>query len=333
MRNLVYFSPVASHPVGGIKVFYRHTEQINGGLGGDRWRAQVYHWTQPGFSCDWFGHRAALKQDAGFDPRLHFAVLPECHLWDFWRQLSQHGVHYAIFVQNGYLIGGNPQLSHDDLLQAYRKASLIFTISDDTAECVRLVAPDCAHKIVPVRYPIPSALFHGGDEKETLITYMPRKMPDHARLLRLFLQRGLPTGWRLMPLDGIPEAEVAAALRRSSVFLSFCGFEGLPMPPAEAALCGNHVVGYTGQGGLDYWHPDLFTEVPMGDIRGFARAVLELVERLEARQRLGLPRLSEPAQLVVESLRVRFSEERTGAGLARLLERVDEVMDLAALPR
>ena len=33
------------------------------------------------------------------------------------------------------------------------------------------------------------------------------------------------------------------------IFLSFSSLEGLGLPPVEAALAGNHVIGYTGEGG------------------------------------------------------------------------------------
>jgi hypothetical protein len=326
VRSLVYFSPVASRPVGGIKVFYRHTELVNDGLGRDDWRAQVFHWEQPEFACDGFAHRTAFRTEGRIDAATDFPLLPECHLHGFWRQLADHGVRYGIFVQNAYLIGADPALSAEDLLQAYRRASLILSISEDTAACVRLFAPEAAHKIVPVGYALPAEVFHDVAEKENLIAFMPRKMHEHARLVMLFLQRRLPADWRVVSIDGVPEAEVAATLRRSKVFMSFCGFEGLPMPPAEAALCGNHVVGYAGQGGREYWDPLLFTEVPTGDIRGFVEAVLRVVERLDGRRRLGLPHLSDEQRVALESLKSRFSTERTRAGLAALLARADDAM-------
>ena len=326
MRNLVYFSPVAHHPVGGIKVFYRHAEAING-LGTNDWRAQVFHWEQPDFACNWFAHQTALKTDGTFEAVSDVPILPECHLWNFWRQFSDNGVRYGIFVQNGFLIGANRGLGLDEVAQAYRQASLILVISDEAAECVRLFVPECAHKIVPVRYAIPSTLFHLPDgEKENLITFMPRKLAEHAQLVSMFLQPALPAGWRIAPIDGLPEAEVAATLRRSKIFMSFCSLEGLPMPPAEAALCGNQVVGYTGQGAREYWAPGLFTEVPMGDIRGQVAAVLRLVDRLDARQRLGLPHLDDEARIALETTRARFSVGREAATLKALLARADEAL-------
>ena len=324
MRNLIYFSPVATQPIGGVKVFYRHASLINE-LKLDDWRAQVFHMEQPAFTCDWFKHQTATKTDGVFHAVSDFAILPECHLWSFWRQLLDINVRYGIFVQGGYLIGANPSVSMEELSLAYDKASLILTISDDTAECVRLFAPESAHKIVHVRYSIPADLFHDCSEKQNLITFMPRKMPEHSRLVLIFLQRLLPSNWAIVPIDGLPEAEVAATLRKSKIFMSFSSLEGLPMPPAEAALCGNYVVGYTGQGALEYWEPGLFTEVAMGDIRTYVREVLQLVHRLDIRQRLGLANLDEQARIALESLKARFTIEQETARLRSFINRVNSL--------
>jgi glycosyltransferase involved in cell wall biosynthesis len=76
-------------------------------------------------------------------------------------------------------------------------------------------------------------------------------------------------------------AEVATKLGESKIFMSFSELEGLGLPPIEAALAGNLVVGYTGQGGKEYWHAPLFEEIANGDIRGFSQAVLNAIQRLD----------------------------------------------------
>ena len=41
----------------------------------------------------------------------------------------------------------------------------------------------------------------------------------------------------------------------------------LPLPPTEAALAGNQVIGYTGEGGGEYWKKPIFTEIKTGEIK------------------------------------------------------------------
>ena len=38
------------------------------------------------------------------------------------------------------------------------------------------------------------------------------------------------------------------------------------MPPLEAAIAGNKVIGYTGGGGKEYWNKPIFEEIQSGDI-------------------------------------------------------------------
>ena len=46
------------------------------------------------------------------------------------------------------------------------------------------------------------------------------------------------------------------------------------MPPIEAALAGNKVIGYTGEGGKEYWKKPIFTEIPNGNALKFVKEIL-----------------------------------------------------------
>ena len=48
------------------------------------------------------------------------------------------------------------------------------------------------------------------------------------------------------------------------------------MPPIEAALAGNIVLGYPGWGGREYWHEPNFRSVRFGDMRDFVRKFHEV---------------------------------------------------------
>ena len=56
--------------------------------------------------------------------------------------------------------------------------------------------------------------------------------------------------------------------------MSFSELEGLGLPPIESALCGNFVIGYTGEGGKEFWDLPIFDEVFSGDLRTFANKVI-----------------------------------------------------------
>lgn len=329
MKRLVYFCPATDKPAGGVKVIYRHAEIVNAMRFKD-WNAEIFHWDDPQFRCTWFDHHAPIKTSNAFLSGEHFALLPECHLLDFGRQLASLNVRYGIFVQNAYLIGANdPRVN---LLQAYGDAEVILTISDDTAECVKLLFPEHARKIVPVRYSISSLFSKYEGPKENLITFMPRKMGEHARLVMLFLSRQLPSHWRIAAIDGMSERDVVAHLQRSKIFMAFSALEGLPVPPVEAALCGNHVIGYTGEGGKEYWNPALFTEIEMGNIRHFAEEVLNKVREFD--NHFSGPttdsRVREKAAR--DNLRELFSREREECMLHEALCQIDNVMTTLTSP-
>jgi hypothetical protein len=325
MRRLVYFSPLSPNPSGGVKVIYRHVDLINA-MARPHATAAVYHFDGPGRQCDWYEGTVTLKTDPMFLADRDFVVLPECHLQDFWQRFSEQSIRYAIFVQNAYLVGSGAPW--EAIASAYRRASLILSISDDTTMCLQALFPELSARIVPVRWSLSPERFRPIPDPPKVISFMPRRMGDHAMNVRLHLRGRLPNGWALRPIDGLKETQVAQALASSRIFMAFSGLEGLALPPAEAALCGNRVVGYHGQGGREYWDSALFREVAVGDIRGFAAAVLEevdVIEREVASGRPDAPRI-ESMRIARNLLAWRFSPEREAALLRAFVDRALDCM-------
>ena len=46
-------------------------------------------------------------------------------------------------------------------------------------------------------------------------------------------------------------------------------------------MCGNHVIGYTGQGGKEFWTTPIFDEVLQGDLRTFSTKVLNKINQFQ----------------------------------------------------
>lgn len=57
--------------------------------------------------------------------------------------------------------------------------------------------------------------------------------------------------------------------------------EGLGLPPLEAALSGNKVIGYSGQGGKEYWIKSIFKEVENGDVIELTNSILHEIANLD----------------------------------------------------
>ena len=51
------------------------------------------------------------------------------------------------------------------------------------------------------------------------------------------------------------------------------------MPPVEAALAGNQVIGYTGEGGNEYWKKPLFTKINSGEINKFVKTIINRINK------------------------------------------------------
>ncbi len=290
--EIVYLSPAVNIPIGGIKVIYRHSEMLNrAGIA-----SSVFHPEDAAFSCNWFEHNATIRsgkrklfrkkhemyEKTRFDPKTDFIVIPEVWANQIGSQCIQRNLRYGIFVQNGYMIhqGGKKNIAL--LNTVYEKADLILSISEDTTEILKLSFPSLnQNKICRVIPNIPDEFKGQRPPKKKIITYMPRKLARHAEMIHFFLEQALPQDWKLIAIDNKSEKEVVALLKESSIFLSFCEAEGFALPPIEAAMAGNLVVGYTGEAAKEYFKLPTFNEVYCGDLVDFVCKVKNTLSHLQ----------------------------------------------------
>ena len=68
-------------------------------------------------------------------------------------------------------------------------------------------------------------------------------------------------------------------LKNSKIFLSFSNLEGFGLPPLEAAVMGNIVIGYTGQAGKEYWNIPIFKKIEQGDILSFVEVIKATIKK------------------------------------------------------
>lgn len=109
---------------------------------------------------------------------------------------------------------------------------------------------------------------------------------------------------------------MADLLQRSKIFISFSHFEACLLPPLEAVLSGNQAIGYTGQGGKEYWLPGIFEEIESGNVAGFAQSILTKVRALDA-----LPDLSIDQERILK-LNFPYGEGRELQDMQRLIHRM-----------
>ena len=109
-------------------------------------------------------------------------------------------------------------------------------------------------------------------------------------------------------------------MQKSKIFLSFSELEGFGLPPVEAVLCGNSVIGYTGEAGKEYWEPPIFDEVFSGDLRTFANKVINKVKDFDKNNYV-----FDKFKPYVNKLAEKYSVEKEQKSLKSLIEKIKEI--------
>tara|TARA_Y100000590_G_scaffold17788_1_gene21263 strand:- start:526 stop:1584 length:1059 start_codon:yes stop_codon:yes gene_type:complete len=300
--NIIYLNSIGKGPSGGIKTIYYHSEIINKlnikNITSEilhikkrkisKWNTSVkklfnipsktyFGWKAEDITVDkntktkWYKNNVRLKKNFSFYKERDFIIFPEIFAHFAKKLCIENKIPYAIFVQNGYLL--NSTSNYKTLDEVYKKAQFILSYSKDITKCIKLAFKSCDKKILRTNISINTNKFNLNCKKTNLITYMPRKLPTHSDNLIFFLRKNLPKSWRFKALHNLNEKDVFKYLLKSKIFLSFSDMEGLGMPPIEAAIAGNKVIGYPGRGGTEYWKKPIFTEIPHGNISKFIEEI------------------------------------------------------------
>ncbi len=278
----IYFDcPDNPTPIGGIKQIYRQVDVLaRNGV-----PAAVVH-ARRGFRCNWFANDTPVTYAADLRPTdADFLVLPESRPKG---EVSLHirfpGLRQVIFNQNCYLtfkdadvLAGVP----GDYRSPYEDPDTVavLTVSEDSARVLRFVFPSLHVGIV--RCGIDSAVFRYAEHKERMIAFVARKSKILREVLHGLRVRGSLAGFAVVPIDGLPQADVADIMRRCLVFLTAVSYEGFGLPPAEAMASGCVVVGFDGWGARQYFTSDTGFPVPNGDVVHYMTTVEDVLRRVD----------------------------------------------------
>jgi len=224
---------------------------------------------------DWYENKIFNSHNFNFDKKKDFIIVPE--IWAHFvtdLKFAEKGINYAIFVQGFYHM--NSTNNFISLKRSYEGAKLIITTSKYSVSYLKSMFPNIRKKIFKVNLSVDHNKFKI-KKKYNLITYMPRKLTEHSNLLLFYLKNLLPKNWKILPLINVSEKKIIKSLSVSKIFLSFSNFEGLGIPPIEAALSGNKVIGYVGGGGSEYWKKPIFIKVENGEIEDFAKKIIKSI--------------------------------------------------------
>ena len=306
--NIIYICTAEKGPSGGAKIVYDHSDHINR-LDIANVSSEVLHikkkkiskwntslkkalslsetnysgWNaedvsiSKNFRSKWFENDIRVRENFIFDKKKDFVIFPEIFAHLAKKFCIDKKIPYAIFALNGYTL--KPTNDYKSLEDCYRNAKFILSVSKNISNCIKLAFPYCINKILKSNLSVDANKFNLNIKKTNIITYMSRKLPQHSELVLFFLRRHLPKPWKIKTIHNYKEKKVFHYLLKSKIFLSFTHFEGLGMPPIEAALAGNKIIGYTGEGGKEIWKKPIFTEIPNGNILKFVNEILKNLKK------------------------------------------------------
>jgi glycosyltransferase involved in cell wall biosynthesis len=271
-RTVYYLCPDHGSPSGGVRAIYRHVDLLNE-AGIDA--AVLHH--RAGFACRWFEHSTRVL-DAGSVTLAARDVLVVPEIYGPYLDRLPDGPRLVAFNQNAYLTFA--RLAPGQRL-SYGRFEAALTVSEDSADYLRFAFSGLEVAVVPNS--IDCDLFHPSAEPPPRrLTMMPRKRRgEAAQILRLLGDR--LDGWEVAEIESLPEAEVAAQLRNSPIFLALGRQEGFGLPAAEAMASGCFVVGFPGFGGREIFGPECSAPVEDGDVLDAARQIAAAIERYESR--------------------------------------------------
>jgi hypothetical protein len=256
--------PDVSSPAGGVQKLYDHVDVLNRhGI-----EAAILHWKAP-YRAAWFSNQTSITYRSVSLERGDLLAVPEI----FGDALVSFapGVPRVSVNQNAhYTFMGvadrnrHPYTTSPDLLG-------VMVISENDRALISGLFPNL--DIRRVHYGFDPAVFYdSGCARGRVLSYMPRKRSDEIDVV-LRLAASALEDWEVIRIEGISQGQVADALRRSALFLSFSQREGFGMPPLEALACGCYVMGFDGFGGREYFDPRFTVRIEDGDLVAFGKAL------------------------------------------------------------
>jgi len=326
---IYYGCPDKDHPVGGIRVIYRHVDILNrNGLD-----AFVLHHYHP-FRCTWFENETRVAHEVRYPERSLPARTGRRALRAIGRPISLDpvpalklepgdvlvvpeimpglariapGLPKVIFNQNAqFTLKPYPaDVEREALVYSSPEVWGAIVVSEHDRRYLETLLPGL--RVRRVHYAVDPDLFEFTTEKKRQIAHMPRKNAEDVQqvLVRLRLS-GQLEGWDVVAIEGRSEAETAAILRESAVFLSSGHPEGFGLPAAEAMRAGCAVVGYHGYGGQEFLTEEHGFPVDVGDVLTFARRVADVLREMESGSASLHRRREEASRFIAET----YSPER-----------------------
>jgi glycosyltransferase involved in cell wall biosynthesis len=161
--------------------------------------------------------------------------------------------------------------------------------------------------VIRIHNAIDPNIFSFQDHKKPIISFMTRKNTnDILQVINILKFRYALDDYKIVPIEGKTEKEVAQILNDTMIFLSFGYQEGFYLPAAEAMACGCVVIGYHGMGGREFFKPEFSFPITNGDIILFAQTLEKVIDSNKSNKNI----LKEKGKMAAEFIAKKYSIEQ-----------------------
>lgn len=329
-RYWLVVKPDTSKPTGGIKQLHRLAEALN-----ELNREATLIQDEKDFHPGWFQSRVSTiseadwKNKADLNPERDIVIMPETYNGEFLSFAPK--LKKIIFNQNTAYSFGQP----DDkkmhrpagLIELYRHPSIqhILCVSEHDKELLSEGFKAGSDRVSTIKNAIETEQFKPGKIKKRQLCYFTRKNArDSMIVLELLRQCKWFESWRVVPIQKMPQTEVAAIMQSSLLLLSFGHPEGFGLPVAEAMACGCCVIGYSGLGGRELFRlGDKFgttQEIAIGDYLQFVRST----EKINHIMNYNAKQLSKSLTAASIDVRSKYNKHTMLSSLEKALSRIEK---------
>jgi hypothetical protein len=270
MSRIVYLAfPAGEKITGGQKMIVRHVETLRE-LGFDA-VLRLPHDAEP---HAWLDYRCPVEKGSGFAPD-DVLVLPEDAATAI-RQAANWPMRCVVFCQSHLNLVG---LSYDAVrsFPAERFPTFI-GVGPRIVQALRRDFPGADVELVHCF--ADERVFRPAGVRRPAIAHVPTKRPGEAVIIRKLFERRHPRHADLpwIALQNVSEAEVAAAMGGSTLFLALGRLEAVGLTPLEAMAAGCVVAGFKSIGGGDYASDHNGFWAPEDDLEAATDALAEAAD-------------------------------------------------------
>jgi len=281
--KIFYFCYDHQRPTGGQKQMYRHIDILNR----NGYEAYAVH-TIKGFRLTWFENDTKVIDwkmfNKLYNKNTDYTVFPE----DLGSRILAFPGKKIIFNQNiyyGFNAFGLNKIDKWPYLD--KNVKFVLTVSAHNQRYLQFIFPSIQPRRVYYGVDAEKFTYKPLAKKEKMITVLPDKAPvDNTFLFQALSARAKQNlnklkHYKWQFVDRYPEKEMARVFGQSLIFVFLSIYEGCPLTPLEAMLCGSIVVAYKDAPSSEYLNQTNSFLVDIADKLGLIKTVEDVVNKFE----------------------------------------------------